>query len=208
MFDDDFTTVPYLCTAIIPPYWADLVCASSKLDIHIEIQDDTWQSLPELIPENGDFTSEQTKIPNAILGTHTNIAAFSNFEEATIAFIPAHLPMSQGVTFQDQTASRNGNPQPNEWQMPESVDLHSSGLQRLSRLVALHLSETIKAHSTLPIKQGFLKEACLALFSSFCAYGTRTVLVHSHQTLPQQSLPSLLPQSTVVFESILYMAAW
>jgi hypothetical protein len=28
IFDEDFTTVPYLCTATIPPYWADLVCAS------------------------------------------------------------------------------------------------------------------------------------------------------------------------------------
>ncbi len=35
-----------------------------------------------------------------------------------------------------------------EWQMPESVDLHSSGLRRSSRLAALHSSETITAHST------------------------------------------------------------
>ena len=31
IFDDDFTTVPYLRTATIPPYWADLVRASSNL---------------------------------------------------------------------------------------------------------------------------------------------------------------------------------
>jgi hypothetical protein len=71
--------------------------------------------------------------------------------------------------------------------MPESVDLHSSGLWRSSRLATLHSSETIKAHSTssetlkphskLPIKQGFLKAACLALFSSIYAYGTITALV-------------------------------
>ncbi len=35
----------------------------------------TWQSLPELILENSDFASEQTEVPNAILGTHTNDAA-------------------------------------------------------------------------------------------------------------------------------------
>ena len=33
--------------------------------------------------------------------------------------------------------------------MPESVDLHSSGLRRSSRLAALHSSETIESHSTL-----------------------------------------------------------
>ncbi len=138
VFDDDFTTVPYLRTATIPPYWEDLVCASSKLQVYTKRQVDTWQSLPELIPENGDLTSEQTEVSNTLLGTHTTNAASSDSEGASIAFIPAHLPLSQVVTFQDQNASRNDNPQPNEWQMPESVDLHSSGLRRSSRLAALH----------------------------------------------------------------------
>ncbi len=75
--------------------------------------------------------------------------------------------------------------------MPESVDLHSSGLWCSSHLAALYLSETIKTHSTLSIKQGFLKAACLALFSSFSAYGTTTVLVHAHQTVATTK-PSLL----------------
>jgi hypothetical protein len=94
IFDDDFTTVPYLRTATIPPYWADLICASSKLHAYTERQVDTWQSLPELIPENGDFMSEQTEIPNTLLGSHTNNTASSNSEGATFASIPAHLPMS------------------------------------------------------------------------------------------------------------------
>jgi hypothetical protein len=76
IFDDDFTTVPYLCTATIPPY------------VHTERQVDTWQSLPELILENGDFTSEQTEVPNIVLGTHTNDAASSGSEGASIASIP------------------------------------------------------------------------------------------------------------------------
>jgi hypothetical protein len=109
--------------------------------------------------------------------------------------------MSRVVTFQDQNASRNGNPQPNEWQMPESVNIHSSGLQRLPSLGALHSSETIEAHSTLPIKQGFLKAACLALFSSFCAYGTTTALVHSHQTIAKPK-PSLLTTAVNSFHQV------
>ncbi len=52
-----------LGTATIPPYWADLVRASSKLHVYTERHIDTWQSLPEIIPENGDFTSEQTEVP-------------------------------------------------------------------------------------------------------------------------------------------------
>jgi hypothetical protein len=105
-----------------------VVCASSKSHIHTKRQVDTWQSLSELIPENGDFMSEQTEVPNTVLGTLTNNAASSNSEGATIASIPAHLLVTWVVTFQDQSASGNGNPQPNEWQMPESVNLYSSGL--------------------------------------------------------------------------------
>ncbi len=102
-----------------------MVRASSKLHIYTKRQVDTCQSLPELIPENCDFRSEQTEVP---IGTHTNKGNFSGSEGASIASIPAHQPVPRVVTFQDQNALRNDNPQPNEWQMPESVDLHSSGL--------------------------------------------------------------------------------
>jgi len=249
IFDDDFRTVPYLRTASIPPYWADLVRASSKLHVYTERKVDTWQSLPEHIPENGDFTSEQTEVP---MGTHTNDAASLGSEGASMASIPSHKPVLRVVTFQDQNALRNGNPQPNEWQMPESVDLHSSGLQRSSRLAALHSSETIAAHSTSsktiepsskfpsetiephstssktigsnskfqretikthspssktigssskPIKRGFLKAACLALFSSICADGTTTVLVEPYQTIAKPK-PSLLTTAVNSFHRV------
>jgi hypothetical protein len=76
--------------------------------------------------------------------------------------------------------------------MPESVDLHKSGLQHLSRLAALHSNETITAHSTLPIKHTLFKTACLALFSLFCSYGMGMVaLAHTHQMIAMQR-PSLL----------------
>ncbi len=67
--------------------------------------------------------------------------------------------------------------------------------------MALHSSETIEAHSTLPIKQGFLKAACLALFSSFCAYGTTTALVHFHQTIAKPK-PSLLTTAVNSFHRV------
>ena len=79
-----------------------------------------------VIPENGDFTSEQTEVP---MGTPKNEAAPSGSEGASTASNSVRNPVSRVVTFQDQqNASRNGNPQQKEWQMPESVDLHSSGL--------------------------------------------------------------------------------
>jgi hypothetical protein len=36
VFDDDFTTVPYLWTATVPPHWAELVCTSSKIELFTE----------------------------------------------------------------------------------------------------------------------------------------------------------------------------
>ena len=123
----------------------DLVRASSKLHVYTERQIDTWQSLPEIILENGDFTSEQTEVP---MGTHTNDAAPPGSEGASIASNSVRNSVSRVVTFQDQNASRNENSLQQERQMPESVDLHSSGLRRSSRLAALHSSETIEAHST------------------------------------------------------------
>jgi hypothetical protein len=82
------------------------------------------------------------------MGTHTNDAAPPGSEGASIASNSVRNSVSRVVTFQDQNASRNENPLQQEWQMPESVDLHSSGLRRSSRLAALHSSETIEAHST------------------------------------------------------------
>ncbi len=64
VFDDDFTTVPYLRSSQVPPFWADLVCTSTKLHIYTKRQVDTQQSLPELTPEIGDIMSEQKEIPN------------------------------------------------------------------------------------------------------------------------------------------------
>jgi hypothetical protein len=49
VFDDDFTTAPYLRSSQVPPFWPELVRASTKLHVYTERQVDTWQSLPELI---------------------------------------------------------------------------------------------------------------------------------------------------------------
>jgi hypothetical protein len=68
-------------------------------------------------------------------------------------------------------------------------------------LAELHPSETIKAHSILPINEGFLKVACLALFNLFSAYGTTTVLVHSHQTIATTKL-SLLTTAVNCFHRV------
>jgi hypothetical protein len=202
IFDDDFTTVPYLGSSQVPPFWVDLVCASTKLHSYIKRQVEAWQSLPELTPEIGDFTSEQTEIPNVELGTSANKVPASSLKgskEVLDASMSEHKSWLQVVSFHDQNASGDNNPQPNEWAMPESVDLHKSGLRCSSCLAALHSNETIAAHSTLPIKHTPYKVACLALFSSFCSFGMGLIaLVHTHQTIAAQ-MPSLLTTAVNCF---------
>jgi hypothetical protein len=64
--DNDFTTVPYLRTATVPPHWAALVAASTTNELYTEKQVGTWQSVPELDVESGDFTSDSS-IQSAVL---------------------------------------------------------------------------------------------------------------------------------------------
>jgi hypothetical protein len=67
VFDDDFMMVPYLRTATVPPHWAELVEASSHLEVYTERQVGTWQSLPELNVDLGDFTSDISETSNATI---------------------------------------------------------------------------------------------------------------------------------------------
>ena len=71
VYNDDFTTVPYLRTAAVPPHWAELVRASSTIALYTERKVGTWQSIPELDVDPGDFTSDTANIDTAPPTTST-----------------------------------------------------------------------------------------------------------------------------------------
>jgi hypothetical protein len=81
--------------------------------------------------------------------------------------------------------------QPDEWQMPDNINLDSSGLRHSTRRAVLGWREQVYSHSTISLKAQIkqsLKIACLVLFSSFCSVGSGlTCWVHSHQVLVQRS---------------------
>ena len=52
----------------VPPHWADLVCSSADVQLFTERQVTTWQSLPELDKEDGDFLYEQLTPMNSFSG--------------------------------------------------------------------------------------------------------------------------------------------
>jgi hypothetical protein len=55
VYNDDFTTVPYLTTATVPPHWDKSVRASSTIALYTESKVGTWQSLPKLDVDPGDL---------------------------------------------------------------------------------------------------------------------------------------------------------
>jgi hypothetical protein len=65
VYDDDFTTVPYLCTATVPPHWAKLVCTSLTVALYTESKVGTWQSLPKLDVDLGDFALDTVNVDTA-----------------------------------------------------------------------------------------------------------------------------------------------
>jgi hypothetical protein len=81
--------------------------------------------------------------------------------------------------------------QPDEWRMPDNINLDSSGLQRSTCSAVLGRRDKVYSHSTTSLKTQFKRsstKACLVLFSSFCAIGAGlTCWVHSHQVLAQSS---------------------
>jgi hypothetical protein len=62
VYDYDFTTMSYLHMATVPPHWAELVRASLTIALYTERKVGTWQSLPELNVEPGDFESDTVNV--------------------------------------------------------------------------------------------------------------------------------------------------
>ena len=78
------------------------------------------------------------------------------------------------------------NSRPNEWRMPDKINLDSSGLRRSDRSAVLSRRDKVYSHSTKCLKsvKRSSEHACLVLFSSFHAIGAEVKCgVHSHQVL-------------------------
>ncbi len=60
MYDDDFTAVLYLRTATVPPHchWDELVSLLTAIPIYTEKQVGTWQLIPDIEAEDGDFSGQ------------------------------------------------------------------------------------------------------------------------------------------------------
>jgi hypothetical protein len=197
VYDDDFTTVPYLRTATVPPHWAQLIEASSHLEVYTEKQVDTWHSLPELEVDPGDFSSDSSPAPSSAVNQDREGEHGHSESVLTNVESPHDAPRVTRVTFSDERDNEihsespvESNSRPNEWRMPDKINLDSSGLRRSARSAVLSRRDKVYSHSTTVLKsvKRSSKHACLVLFSSFCTIGAAlNGGVHSHQVLAQSS---------------------
>jgi hypothetical protein len=200
VYDDDFTTVPYLHTATVPPHWAKLVCASLIIALYTESKVGIWHSLPELDVNPGDFASDNVNVDTVSSTTSTQYCEGDDgYSEGACDVVSHHkMTVTKQVTFINQGRDneiQSNSPdsfttQPDEWQMPVNIDLDSSGLQRSTQSTVLGRQDKVYSLSTIGLKK--LKrsstKACLVLFSSFCVVGVGlTCWVDSHQVLVQSS---------------------
>ena len=222
VYDDDFTTVPYLRTATVPPHWAELVRTSSKIqtDSH-----NTWESLRETgVPDAGDFNNSDG-VPtepiqhdiNSNVTEPGNISAEHASEEHSISVDQAQQNLQGTITDVDATNSSDLNRegdvvahrvqfQDNTYfdsrtalQMPEVIDLEQSGLRRSQRLRDLRQRE--QEHSNASRGSIYTttkkKRTCLVFFSMFCAFGMGTLFAFTSKNtkLVSSSARSLFSKS-------------
>ncbi len=196
VYDDDFTTVFYLHTATVPPHWPKLVRASSTTSLYTECEVGTWQSLPKLNVDPGDFASDTANVDTASSTTSTQHCEGDDGHSVGASDVVSHHKntVTKGVTFSDQGQDneiQSNSPQPDEWWMPGNINLDSSGLRCSTWSTVLGWQDKVYSHSTTSLKKLIRSstKACLVLLSSFRVIGAGlTCWVHSHQAHEQYSL--------------------
>ena len=209
VYDEDFTTVPYLRTGQVPPHWAKLVSQSAELVV-TNNSSPSWESLSQLSQsDEGDFSTEDANAVTNSTASSTNI-----IEEPTSTASKVTFAVEEDIipTVQEYHASNKHDPVPitqdsiasnerdpvigtapqqnhasNELgsmaapdandiyehghthQMPEAIDLHTSGLRRSRRIANLRKRGDIPIYSHMS-KHMLL--ACVTIFGVFCAIGS------------------------------------
>ena len=156
VYDDDFTTVPYLWTAATPPHWAELVHAFSTIALYTECKVGTWQSIPELDVDPNDFTLDTATINIAPSTTATQFCEGDDGHSEGAGNVVSHhknTVTNQGQNNEIQSDSPDlSTTHPDEWRMPDNIDLDSSGLQCFSCSAVLGRREQVYCHSTISLK--------------------------------------------------------
>jgi hypothetical protein len=105
VYNDDFMMVQSLHTATVPPHWAALVQESSSVELYTEQEVQTWQLLPGLDVEPGDFSSDT--LINVSKSTVAKTSEDDKNSEGVDNVIHAHKKniVTNRVTFSDEQDS-------------------------------------------------------------------------------------------------------
>jgi hypothetical protein len=161
----------------------------------------TWQSLPELDKEDGDFSYKQaTTVPSSQGSEGGNLhpsQPLHNVQNNRVSFLDAPVQNEQEII---STSATNTNSQ-NLWQMPSAINLDFSGLRCSSRAELLKRWNKVYSHAT-QIEQGsslhLASKRCfksaLVLFSSICSVGYGLPSI-AHSLQEKVTITSTNPQS-------------
>ncbi len=138
VYDDDLTIVPYLCTATVHTLWAKLVRASLTTALYFERKVGKWQSLHKIDVELSDFALDTANVDTASSTTSTQHYEGDDGHSEGVSDVFSHQKnkVTKQVTFSNQgqdneiqcNSSDLSTSQPDEWQMPDNINLDSSGL--------------------------------------------------------------------------------
>jgi hypothetical protein len=150
VFNDDFTTVQYLCTGMVPPHWADLVGSSAMIQMYTEKQVGTWQSNPNLEIEKGDFSGKNQPLSTSNQDCEGvgDITALSNHSKQWVS-----LADQPGIENEINNPIAASNSSQNLWHMPTPINLDSSGLRCPSRTEVLNRRGKAYSNTTTLMNQ-------------------------------------------------------
>jgi hypothetical protein len=95
-------TVPYLCSANVPLHWAQLVEASSHLEVYTERQVGTWQSLLDLEVDWGDFLTDFSQVSTPTVNQDREGEVHSEAVSTNVESPHDATRVNHRVTFSDE----------------------------------------------------------------------------------------------------------
>ncbi len=177
VFDGDFTTVQYLWTTTVPPHWADLMRSLATIQTYTEHQVGTWQLLPEIEREEGNFSGIQKLFDTSTQGSEgassRNVQLQHNNQNIRVSFLDKPEPVEIEINPPQAT---NTNSQ-NMWQMSQSVNLNTSRLRCSSRTEVLNRRDKVYSNmatlSNAPLQLASKRcfKSALVIFASICTVG-------------------------------------
>jgi hypothetical protein len=149
----------------------------ATIQTYTEHQVGTWQLLPEIKREEGDFLGKQRLLNTSTQGSEGassgNGQLQHNNQNIQVSFLEEPKPVEIEINPPQAT---NTNSQ-NMWQMPQSVNLDTSGLRRSSRTEVLNRRDKVYSNmatlSNAPLQSASKRcfKSALVIFTSICTIG-------------------------------------